>query len=206
MPSLESLLIAVALLLLAGCAGGEEEPVDGVPTMPDLERLPPAAIEDYGESGVFEELTFDGEEVLVARVWTDELQQSPFTRRPCAYWWREVGYFDGEVIHHIETVISKNELWVEVDGKLIEVGQAKRGMRPQYVETFAAGEEPEHMAHVDWAYWEFPEATYEEWTLEQGGLYRIRVEVFGSAIEAPEEEGGVIYETYYHYTFLGPAE
>jgi hypothetical protein len=188
----------VVVLLLAGCASGSEE-AKWTP-MPDLERLPPSAVEDFGTREGGEAMLFDGKDYLVARVWSPEELTAPLTQKPCAYWWYEAAWKQPDVINHITTQISKNPLYVEVGGKLIEVGQAKRGFAPQYNETFARGEEPEHMRIVDWDFYDFPEATYEEWTLKQGGEYKIRVEVFGSAYE--DETGGIVYETYYHYTFL----
>ena len=198
-------LLPLSLLLLftlVGCASGSEETEP--PVIPDLERLPTSAIEDYGKSGVFEELLFDGEEFVIARVWAEEPQTAPFTEKILAYWWIEIAYDEPGLSHHIETRISHNDLWIELDGKLIEVGLAKRGFRPQYREVIAAGEEPEPMRRVDWEHWGFPEATFEEWQVEQGGLYKIRVEKFGSAIEG--EDGRPIYETHYHYTILEKAE
>jgi len=197
-------LILLIVLALAGCNDGSEPPTEAEGTMPDFERLPSSAIEDYSDGENYEHLTFDGEDFLIARVWSSEPQQAPFTQGTCAYWWYEIAYQTPEVNYHISTMISKNDLWVEVDGKLIEIGQAKRGMPPRYRDTFAAGEEPEHMALADWDYCGHPEATFQEWRLEQGGLYRIKVQVFGSAIEDPE--GGVIYETYHHFTFLSRVE
>jgi len=185
----------LALFLLAGCANGSEEA-----TMPDLERLPPSAVEDLGTRDGGGVVRFDRKDYLVARVWTDVELSSPLTQKPCAYWWYEAAWEEPDVIHHITTQISTNTLYVEAGGKLIEVGQAKRGFEPQYVKTFARGSEPEHMRFVDWSVYDFPEATYEEWTLAQGGEYKIRVEVFGSAYEG--ESGDIVYETYYHYTFL----
>jgi hypothetical protein len=193
-PVLSLMLVAV----LAGCASGSEE-VRWTP-MPDLEHLPPSAVEDFGSSDDGEALLFDGEDYLVARVWSERELTAPLTRKPCAYWWYEAAWEEPDVIHHITTNISENALYVEVGGRLIEVGLAKRGFAPQYRETFARGEEPGHMRIVDWSFYDFPEATYEEWTLAQGGEYKIRIEVFGSAYE--DESGGIVYETYYHYTFL----
>ncbi len=192
------LLTLAIMVVLAGCASGSEE-VRWTP-MPDLETLPPSAIEELGTSEDGETMLFDGKDYLVARVWSPEELQAPFTLKPCAYWWYEAAWEEPGVSHHITTQISKNPLYVEVGGKLIEVGQAKRGFAPQYNETFARGEEPEHMRIVNWDFYDFPEATYEEWTLAQGGEYKIRVEVFGSAYE--DETGVIVYETYYHYTFL----
>ncbi len=200
-----STLLPLSLLLivaLAGCVNGSEEALPQ--SIPDLERLPASAIEEYGKPGEFEELRFDGEEFLIARIWADEQQTGPFTESPLAYWWIEIAYDEPELSHHIDTTISHNDLWVEFDGKLIEVGLAKRGFRPQYQQLIAAGDEPEHMHRVDWEYWGFPEATFEEWQVKQGGLYKIRVEKFGSAIEG--EDGRPIYETYYHYTVIEKAE
>jgi hypothetical protein len=192
----------ITVLLLAGCAGGAEE--GRWEPMPDLERLPPSAIEEMGTSDGGGVMSFDGKDYLVARVWTDEELSSPLTQKPCAYWWYEAAWEEPDVIHHITTQISKNTLYVEIGDKLVEVGQAERGFEPQYAKTFARGEEPEQMRFVDWSVYDFPEATYEEWTLAQGGEYKIRVEVFGSAFEDPD--GGVVYETYYHYTFLEPLD
>jgi len=188
----------VMVLILAGCASGSEE-ARWTP-MPDMERLPPSAVEDLGSSEGGGLMRFDGKDYLVARVWSPEELTAPFTLKPCAYWWYEAAWEEPGVSHHITTQISKNTLYVEVDGKLIEVGQAKRGFSPQYRETFARGSEPEPMRIVNWNFYDFPEATYEEWTLVQGGEYKIRVEVFGSAYE--DGSGGIVYETYYHYTFL----
>ncbi|HUT98468.1 MAG TPA: hypothetical protein VM054_05250 [bacterium] len=188
----------LVVLLLAGCASGSEEA--GWTPMPDLERLPPSAVGGFGTREGGEVMRFDGKDFLVARVWSAEELNAPLTQKPCAYWWYEAAWEEPDVSHHITTQISKNTLYVEMGGKLIEVGQAKRGFAPQYVKTFARGEEPEHMRFVDWNFYDFPEATYEEWTLVQGGEYRIRVEVFGSAYE--DDSGDIVYETYYHYTFL----
>jgi hypothetical protein len=187
------------VLVLAGCADGSEQAAEWKP-IPDIERLPESAIEDYGEVETWEAMRFDGRDYIVARLWTDEEQKAPFTQDPCACWWYEAAWEEPDVVHHVTTQISRNTLYVEIGGKLIEVGQAKRGFAPQYRETYARGSEPEHMRVVDWDFYDFPEATYEEWTLVQGGEYKIRVEVFGSAIEG--EGGEVIYETYYHYPFL----
>lgn len=163
----------IAVLLLAGGASGSEEA--RWEPMPDLERLPPSAVEDLGTSEGSGVMHFDGKDYLVARVWTDEELTSPLTLKPCAYWWYEVAWEEPDVSHHITTQISTNTLYVEVGGKLIEVGQAERGAGPQYVKTFARGSEPERMRFVDWSVYDFPEATYEEWTLAQGGEYKIRV-------------------------------
>ncbi|HDR06511.1 MAG TPA: hypothetical protein ENN88_02650 [Candidatus Coatesbacteria bacterium] len=190
------------VVVLAGCASGSEEAA--WEPMPDIERLPAAGIEDYGEKGPSGALRFDGKDYLVARVWSDQELTAPFTQKPCCYWWYEAAYEEPGVSHHITTQISKNALYVEVGGRLIEVGQAKRGFAPRYAETFARGEEPEHMRIVNWGFYDFPEATYEEWTLAQGQEYKIRVEVFGSAYEDPS--GDIVYETYYHYTFLEPLD
>ena len=196
------LLAPTLMAVLAGCAGGSEE--SRWTPIPDLERFPPSAVEDFGTREGGEALRFDGKDYLVARVWSAEELTAPLTRKPCAYWWYEAAWEQPDVINHITTQISKNTLYVEVGGKLIEVGQAKRGFAPRYRETFARGDEPEHMRFVDWDVYDFPEATYEEWTLEQGGEYKIRVEVFGSAYE--DESGDIVYETYYHYTFLEPLD
>lgn len=189
----------LVVFLLAGCANGSEEPEEWEP-MPDLERLSESAIEDCGSGGDYEALAFDGKDYLVARVWAEEELTGPFSERPCAYWWYEAAWDTPDAAYHITTQISKNTLYIEVGGKLIEVGQAKRGMAPQFRKTYGRGEEPDHLRIVNWDVYDYPEATYEEWTLTQGGEYRIRVEVFGSAYEA--EDGGIVYETYYHYTFL----
>ena len=47
----------------------------------------------------------------------------------------------------------------------------------------------------------YGEVAYRLWLLEPGKEYHVRVGKFGSAIEPEDREGGVIYETYYHFTF-----
>jgi hypothetical protein len=195
--------LAAIPLVAASCASARE---DEAPDPTEYVIPPGARVEsaEYldelatgeGEEG---ELLIRGEPEFETRVYGDELLEAPVTGQPCLYYWLEIAYEEENVHYHLLTDIGENEIYVYVGGAYVEVDHAPRpeDRPPDVVKTYKAGEEPEDFpppAHT------YPEVTYRLWLLEPGREYAARVYQYGSAYESGEE-GEVIYETFYHFTF-----
>jgi hypothetical protein len=196
--------VAAAALAFAACAGAREDeapdPTEYV--VPPGARVEPAEYLDELATGEGEEgeLLIRGEPEFETRVYADELLEAPVTGQPCLYYWLEIAYEEENVHYHLLTDIGENKIYVTVGGAYVEVDHAPRpeDRPPDVMKTYEAGEEPGDFpppAHT------YPEVTYRLWLLEPGREYAVRVYQYGSAYESAEEEGAVIYEVHYHFTF-----
>lgn len=197
---LTMIVITLPLAIIA-CAGAraEKTPDPAAYVVPPGGRVEAAEyVEKIAAGRDGDTLLVDGKPEFKTRVFAGELLEAPITGKPCLYYWLEVAYETPKADYHVITDISTNDIYVYVGGAYVEVGQAKRGRGADVVKTYKAGEEPADFPVPAHSY---PEVTYRLWLLEPGKEYHVRVEKFGSAIEAEEPGGDIIYETYYHFTF-----
>jgi hypothetical protein len=202
--SVSIIALAAVTLVAASCASAREEesPVPPEYVIPAGARVEPAEYLDTLATGEGEEgeLLIRGEPEFPSQVYGRRLLRAPVTGRDCLYYWLEIAYETPEADYHLLTDISDNALFVYVGDAYVAVDRPRRaeGRPPDYVMTFQAGEEPEGFPPPAHSY---PEVTYRLWLLEPGREYAVRVYKYGSAYESAEDEGKVIYEVHYHFTF-----